>query len=153
MGAVLTPIPEWFKAGLRDFLATWRQPVTEHVPRAYWETLSDCEQADIEAAGLELRRSAGGEFPPSASTWHQLAIRIATTTPRRTVWSIFLDALPVSQSVRWQWFEPLRVEADDGRVLTVRADGIVIAYLARHHAAAIGDGLKAAGREAIEWVP
>lgn len=81
VSATVTPIraalPEWFKAAFRDFLASWNQTLTKpEIARAYWDTLSECDQGDVEAAGLELRRTAGGEFPPSAGRWYETAQRI-----------------------------------------------------------------------------
>jgi len=72
-GHVTPLVPEWFKDVLREFFLCWRQTATLEMGRAYWATLSDCEQADVIDSGLTLRRTAGGEWPPSASTWHQAA--------------------------------------------------------------------------------
>ena len=69
-------IPPWFFDALRDFLASWRQEMPAEVARAYWDTLSDLDQGDVLTAGLELRRSAGGEFPPSAARWYETARRM-----------------------------------------------------------------------------
>jgi hypothetical protein len=74
--AAAPPLPEWFKTTLREFFLCWRQTVTVEMGRAYWATLSDCDPHDVAAAALDLRRGAGGEWPPSASTWHQVADQI-----------------------------------------------------------------------------
>lgn len=64
--------PVWFRECLAEFLASWRQPTTAAIVRAYWRTLADLPEADVVAAGLALRRT-GGEFPPSAAVWYATA--------------------------------------------------------------------------------
>lgn len=89
-------IPKWFVTCLTDYLASWRQKLDDAtVGRAYWDTLSDCSQGDIEAAGLELRRAAGGEFPPSAARWHDAALKIGRERRLR-------DTLVLSREQYWR---------------------------------------------------